>query len=645
MPKINLIRNTRVSVRLYCSIAVLLFSCLTGVASRLLAQTITLIPQRAYAYINGVGVNSHLRYTHLPYYTQFETIIYPKLKSLGIKNLRDNFPHPGFLGSVNASLIQSRHLKLYDSCGIRFDYLLDSRRVIDTARFLNDAAYLELFETNPQLIKTIQHFEGFNEPDRTIAVWFPGSWTTLTHTIQKSLWTKTHSMPALNGVTIINASPVMYGYHPSLPDSLAAVTPHISNYCDYANFHPYDVNGGANNIYPGARYDRDSTYYDTIRQNKPWIVTEMGFPNARGFNNPAACAFAINSFHYTSELSAGKYYSTAFMEFFRKGAERVYAYELIDQNTADQGDVEKNFGLLRTDGSEKPAFTAIKNTLSILKDTGLIFPTEPLTISLSGNTTGVHYNLYQKSNGKYILAMWLGGERGASYDYTTFTDIAVPSQAVQITLTSTADSIKVYQPLYSGLPVNSYLAQDIINVNVPDHLLLVELSLPLPSAVDILPDFNAERMDVKNVRLNWDTKGLEKEGRFILTQSADGIKYEPVNARQTTHLHSSQYQQTLLQSSGAYYRLQYIDKQGTLKYSSTKWIDGDGFYVQPNPFTSYFSIYLPVKQKVAVYDSGGKLLYQRDLPAGTHRIDMSEHPKGMYFLTYGNGKSKKLVKL
>lgn len=455
----------------------LLLLVMAGTPATIQAQ-ITLTPKTAYSYTNGVGVNTHLRYTHLNYYTAFETIIYPKLKQLGIKHVRDNFPHPGFLGSVSASLMRQRYLKLHDSCGIKYDYLLDSRRVVDTLRFLNDAAYLELFDTNPELVKTIQHFEGFNEPDRTIAIWYPGNWISLTRTIQQTLWTRTHNTPSLSNVTIINASPTHFGPAPSMPDSLATPTPHISTWFDYANLHPYDVTGPANRIFPGARYDQDQVYYDTLAKGKPWIATEFGFPTARGFNNPAACSYGANSFHYSSELAAGKYYSVAFMELFRRGATRAYAYEFIDQNTGDQGDVEKNFGLLRTDGSEKPAYTAIKNTLTILKDTNLVFTPAALSLTLTGDTAGVRYSLYQKNNGRYYLALWLGAEKGASYDYTTFADLDISSQSVTIGLSYTAQVANVYQPLLSDVPVNSYSSTSSVTVDVPDNLLLLEIAAP-----------------------------------------------------------------------------------------------------------------------------------------------------------------------
>jgi len=610
---------------------------------------ITLTPKRAYSYTDGVGVNTHLRYTHLPYYTAFETIIYPKLKQLGIKHVRDNFPHPSFLGSVSASLMRQRYLKLYDSCGIKYSYVLDSRRVIDTARFINSAEYLELFDTNPELVKTARHFEGFNEPDRTVAVWFPSNWVSLTHTIQQSLWNKTHSMPALNQVTIINASLTLFGPSPSMPDSFAAPVPHISNYFDYANLHPYDLSGGVNSIFPGARYDEEQQHYDTISKGKPFIVTEMGFPTARGFNNPAACTFGANSFHYSSELAAGKYYSIAFMEFFRRGAERVYSYEFIDQNTTDQGDVEKNFGLLRTDGSEKPAFTAIKNTLTILKDTSLSFSTAPLDLTISGDTAGVRYSLYQKNNGRYYLALWLGVEKGANFDYTTFTNIDVPAQSVKIELPYAAAVLNVYQPLLSDLPLHSYSSRDSLTVQVPDNLVLLEIAGPGEESPFTLIGFDAVRNNGENVKLSWEANHENGNGKYLLETSGDGLNFQSIGIQNTNSRSTpaGKHQLNWKESSAAFYRLQYLDAGGKTIYSRVRWVEGLKALplVSPNPFSRVFVIRVETRDDISIYNSAGVLIQKQTLQAGSHQVDLGERPTGLYYLKTGNGKSIKLVKL
>src|SRR5882757_2983936 len=90
-------------------------------------QTFTVIPAKAYDYVNGIGVNTHLRFTNV-YYNSFDAIIFPKLKKLGIKNIRDGIPYQGFLSAATILTIQNRLIKLYDSCGIKVSYGLDSRK-------------------------------------------------------------------------------------------------------------------------------------------------------------------------------------------------------------------------------------------------------------------------------------------------------------------------------------------------------------------------------------------------------------------------------------------------------------------------------------------------------------------------------------
>ncbi len=52
-----------------------------------------------------------------------------------------------------------------------------------------------------------------------------------------------------------------------------------------------------------------------------------------------------------SERAAGRYVSRMFLDYFNAGAERSYAYELIDQG-ADTEKMELSFGLLRVNGTE-----------------------------------------------------------------------------------------------------------------------------------------------------------------------------------------------------------------------------------------------------------------------------------------------------
>jgi len=439
-------------------------------------ETLTVTPARAYDYVDGIGVCVHIPFTGTVYDTGFESVVYPRLRDLGIRHVRDGIPYNGFLNPRDTLKVRNRYLKLYDSLGIKFCYCMASRKVINSVSLKDSANYLSVFRTYPRLRQSIQYLEGFNEPDLTIFGWSPANWDALTYAIQKGMWNKAHSMPELSGVKIVSTSLVSYWSIPSRPNKVAAMTPHISNYFDFANFHTYDGGSVSTKLFPGYYYDATKPFMDTIRHGKPWVVTEMGYENARYWNLPDSPGYNPSSYHYLSELAAGKYYSVLFMEMFSRGAKKVYGYEFVDQKTSNQTNNEMNFGLVHTDGTIKPAFTAIKNTLSILNDDSTSFTLSPLTFTLSGDITGIKNALYLKSNGHYYLALWQGITKGICYDAPNYADLPADSQSVKIVLPFVSPEVKVYQPLVSGAPVYTYANKDTIQVQVPDHLLLIELA-------------------------------------------------------------------------------------------------------------------------------------------------------------------------
>ncbi|RZM28017.1 MAG: hypothetical protein EOO88_10575 [Pedobacter sp.] len=443
--------------------------------SSIFGQAITVMPQKASDYVNGIGINTHLKWNTSVYYKDFDKIIYPKLKALGIKNIRDAVPYREFLSAADTALIKNRFIKLYDSLGIKVCYTIDSKKVVDSLSLRDSAAYLSVFKSSPKLVRTVQYLEGFNEPDLGIFRWYPKNWDTLTYKIQKSLYTRAHSMPELKGIPVLNTSIVTYWSVPSKPNMVAAITPHISDFCDLITLHTYD-SGSANwKMFPGTYYDLTEKFLKPIRKDKPWVITEIGYQNAIDFNKASAPGYNPNTYHYLSELSAGKYYSVLFMEMFKRGAKKVYAYEFIDQNTSNLSDSEKNFGIIHTDGTEKPAFTAIQHTIMLLKDVETPFTPTSFSYTLTGDTTNIRSSVFQKADGKYYLALWQGVKAGVNYDYTAFKDLPADSQKVSITLVANASKVNVYQPLKSALPIHTYRDTDHITVDVPDHLLLIEL--------------------------------------------------------------------------------------------------------------------------------------------------------------------------
>jgi len=439
-------------------------------------QGLTLIsdpPRKASDFVNSIGVCIHLSY--VPYHDHFYDIVMPKLKLLGIKHVREGVPYKSLIPTADTAIFKDRLIELHDSLGIKVNYVIASKKIVDSISLRDSANYLSVFRTTPKLVPTIETLEGFNEPDLTIYGWYPSNYDTLTYKIQKGLYNKAHSMPELAGIPILCASIVSYWSSPSRPNKIAAITPSISNYFDYANFHTYDSGSTNWKMFPGTYYDLTQHFFPPVQQGKPYAVTEMGYENARNWNVPGSSGYNISGYHYLSELSSGKYYSVMFMEQLKRGAKWAYCYELIDENTSDQTNAENNFGLIHTDGTVKPAFTAIKNTIDLLSDANSTFTLTPLTYTLTGDTTNVKTYLFQKSDGRYYLAIWQGQPAGVNYDWSTNTDLPADVQNVTVTFTNTFSTVKTYKPMESINPITTSTNVNSMVLPVPDQLMLVEL--------------------------------------------------------------------------------------------------------------------------------------------------------------------------
>src|SRR5205085_5384367 len=87
---------------------------------------------------------------------------------------------------------------------------------------------------------------------------------------------------------------------------------------------------------------------------------------------------------------------------------RTYLYELIDSFARGDTDPESNFGLIRYDGSRKPSFNAIKNLIGIFSDPGAVPNPQRLDWSLTSKDDAVQSMVFQRSDGGFLLALWLG---------------------------------------------------------------------------------------------------------------------------------------------------------------------------------------------------------------------------------------------
>src|SRR5262249_4078433 len=145
-----------------------------------------------------------------------------------------------------------------------------------------------------------------------------------------------------------------------------------------------------------------------------------------------------------SEAAQGKYIPRLLMEQLRGGIVRTYIYELFDEAAETSTNHHQHFGLVRFDGSFKPAAVAVENLLALMRDPGSTpVPAGGLNLTLTGPAT-VHQLLFKKSNGHFWLALW---NDVLSFNQTTNTDIANAAVNVSIAITTTTVThARRYQP-------------------------------------------------------------------------------------------------------------------------------------------------------------------------------------------------------
>jgi hypothetical protein len=245
---------------------------------------------------------------------------------------------------------------------------------------------------------------------------------------------------------------------------------------DVAALHSYAWStSGLTSHPPSAGLDARIDNMATLRGDKPLWATETGY-----FNKSSTDTRLV------PESVSAKYIPRSFGEFFNRGIDRTYLYELADQGPSTTAR-EENFGLVRFDMTEKPAYTAMKNLITIVKEPGAANFTPgsldyTLTLNGAGDLSTVHHTLLQKSDGSFYLMLW---QEVGSFDRPTQTIINNPALSVTLSL-SQAMNASTYLPGTSTDPTAATLNTTSVNLSVPDEVLLVRLTaVPEPGGLGL----------------------------------------------------------------------------------------------------------------------------------------------------------------
>jgi hypothetical protein len=392
-----------------------------------------IMPTRsADAFVDSIGVATHLRYLDTAY-SRYEAVIKPRLQELGVRHIRD--------GGKDTLMFQ----KLNDlaTLGIRSTLVMDPRDGITPDNVIN--------EVITPVLPSIEAAEGPNEWDVQPQLTYNGQpFPEGIRQYQTQLFNTIKNSPATSNIAVLMPSLAI----PFFAPQLGFLEP-----LDFGNMHSY---AGGN--LPSQ--DLDTKWLPLTRvvagNYKPIMATETGWHTAIADPNPSQSP--------VSEAVAARYLPRLFLEYFNRAIQRTFAYELIDERPAPNQ--ENNFGLLRFDGSPKPAFTALQNLIGLLQDPGPSFQLEPLNYQLNGDLNLVHHTVLQKRDRRFYVILW---QEVPSFNPPTRTDINVPPQSVTLTLQVPMQQAIAYQPLISPAALWQQSNPTTLNVQVADHPLVIEL--------------------------------------------------------------------------------------------------------------------------------------------------------------------------
>ena len=398
---------------------------------------------QADAFVDSVGVQTHLTYNDTPYGTAWPTVL-SELKSSGIRHLRDGLWNWGSEAPYSAEHRALAAAGIKTTFGISLDYTMTAPII---QAFAADVQDLEALEA-PNECDAGGNCGGGGVAGVNNVVAF---------------------MPSLTAAASLLQVPLI-GPSFTIPSSYANAGD-LSSQMSYNNLHVYFGGRNPGNAGWGGgdaqmhRYGSLDFWMDQASQDggsTPVQITETGY-----------IAFPSVSVPYTiPESVEASYTPRTLLVAFNHGVKRTFLYELLDEVSSP------GYGLLRSDMSEKPAFVAVKNLLSLLSDPGTsAFSPGKLDYKVEGGDATVAHTLLEKRDGSFWLVLW---SEQSSYDPDSNTQLAVPQQNVTLRINSAATATQIIQFDSTGVATPSTLASrsQSLLLTLTDQLTMIHITPP-----------------------------------------------------------------------------------------------------------------------------------------------------------------------
>jgi hypothetical protein len=393
---------------------------------------------QADSFVDSVGVQTHLTYNNTGYYTLWPHLL-SELRGSGIRHLRDGLWNWGANAPYNAEHQALAAAGIKTTYGISLDYTLTPQMIQNMAAAAGDLEALEA----PNECDAGNNCGGGGVAGVNNVVAF---------------------MPYLAAAGKLLQVPVV-GPSFTIPTSYADAGD-LSSKVSYSNLHVYfpglnpgSVGWGGGDA-QGNRYGSIAYWLDQVNQEStlPVQITETGY-----------IAYPSTSTPYTlPESVEASYTPRTLLLAFNHGVKRTFLYELLDEVSSP------GYGLLRSDGSEKPAFSAVRALLKLLADPGPTFAPGKLDYTISGGDSTVTHTLLQKRDGSFWLVLW---SEQSSYNAPINQPTPVTKQNVVVSISGTHLASEVVTFDATGTATSTTLTRSTqsLPLTLTDQLTLVHI--------------------------------------------------------------------------------------------------------------------------------------------------------------------------
>jgi trimeric autotransporter adhesin len=396
-------------------------------------------PMTPTAFIQTIGVNTHLAYAGTPYYANPQGV-YTALQYLGVNTIRDQSPLYSAIDPTSYA-----NAETLASYGVKFDVLMLGNGPVNvTGNLASITSFVQTYKGSVAAI----------EAPNEINAW-PITYGNVTNPVTAGIDVVKALSADVKASSTLKSIPT-YGL--TLSVGLSNVTTYekqfgnLSAYVTDGNAHIY---GGTYNLWSGA-----IQYWLPIltecTPGKSTILTETGYPTISGM---------------VDELTAAKYNLNLLFEDALNGIPLTYLFELADLNSSTSDtDPDDHFGQFHSDWSPKVGGAALHSMTTILKNAGTGTASGTLNYKITGLPSTGHSFLLGSSS-MFDLAVWIDA---TVYNPATNADVTAPTYAATVSLGKTFSSVSVYDPMVGTSPIATYSNVSSVKINVVDHPLIVQ---------------------------------------------------------------------------------------------------------------------------------------------------------------------------